>query len=86
MIMTKPSVNAPGSEWLESAWTDMAYDADEVSIRVQRINGVFVEHYAIYIDGKRQRKTYFGETARWHVARDFNDLVHWTEAVYGDEL
>lgn len=86
----KPSVNEPGSEWETLATRRAVQGGAEVSIARQRLNTedevVLLDHYAIYINGKRQRRTYFGESARHEVARKFNDMIHWTAAVYGDEL
>lgn len=82
---TKPSVR-------EGHWTTRAECGgfeegfEYVAIKRQVLDGDYQDHYAIYIDGKRQRKTYFGETAHHDVARAYNDLVGWQNAVFGDEL
>lgn len=80
---TKPKVG-------EGIWlpTDAWCEVDHVLYEVweQKISDTYQDHYAIYINGKRQRKTYFGETAHHDVARAYNDLVGWQNSVSGDEL
>lgn len=80
---TKPSVTA--GEWVQcAAWAKV--DGVLYEVWEQKISGTYQDHYAIYINGKRQRKTYFGETAHHDVARAYNDLVGWQNTIYGDEL
>lgn len=79
---TKQSVTK--GEW--TARAECYTNGHEYRIKVQIVDGSYQDHYAIYIDGKRQRKTYFGETAHWDVARAYNDLVGWKNSVFGDEL
>lgn len=80
---TKPKVGE--GMWVPTAaWCEV----DRVLYEVweQIVDGTYQDHYAIYIDGKRQRKTYFGETAHHDVARAYNDLVGWQNTIFGDEL
>lgn len=79
---TKPSVSE--GEWWTRAWC--AVDGTEYAVKAQYIDGDYQDHYAIYINNKRQRKTYFGESAHHAVARAYNDLVGWKNTIYGDEL
>ncbi len=57
-----------------------------VEVKVQVIDNVWQDHYAVYVNGKRERKTYFGESAHHDAARAFNDRVHWSQMIIGDEL
>jgi hypothetical protein len=80
---TKPSVRE--GHW----WTrveGMTKQGEIINIAMQVIDGTWQDHYAIYINGKRQRKTYFGESAHHEVARAYNDLVGWQNTIFGDEL
>ena len=79
---TKPSVTA--GEWWTRAWC--AVDGIEYAVKCQYIDGTYQDHYAIYVNDKRMRKTYFGESAHHDVARAYNDLVGWQNSVFGDEL
>lgn len=80
---TKPSVRE--GEWVIcQAWAEV--DGILYQVWEQMIDGAYQDHYAIYVNGKRQRKTYFGESAHWDVARAYNDLVGWQNTIYGDEL
>jgi hypothetical protein len=79
---TKPSVTK--GEWTTRA--QCGVDGKDISIKVQILDDTYQDHYAIYINGKRQRKTYFGEMAHHDVARAYNDLVGWQNSVFGDEL
>lgn len=84
---TKPSVRE--GYWLTLATctiSDDDYNLTDYEIRVQVVDDTYQDHYAIYINGKRQRKTYFGEMAHHDVARAYNDLVGWQNSVFGDEL
>lgn len=78
----KPSVR--DGYWYTRA--SAVVDGTEYRINRQVLDGEYQDHYSIYINGKRQRKTYFGETAHWDVARAFGDLVGWQNGVFGDEL
>lgn len=79
---TKQSVTK--GEWTTRA--ECYTNGHEYRIKVQIVDGSYQDHYAIYIDGKRQRKTYFGESAHHAVARAYNDLVGWQNTIFGDEL
>jgi hypothetical protein len=79
---TKPSVRE--GEWLTCA--QCGVDGKDIHIKVQIVDNTYQDHYAIYINDKRQRKTYFGESAHWDVARAYNDLVGWQNTIFGDEL
>jgi len=79
---TKQSVTK--GEW--GIVAEAEYDDKDYTIARQYFDGDWQDHYAFYIDGKRQSKTYFGETAHYDVARVFNDHVHWTQTVSGDML
>ena len=79
---TKPSVR----EGLWYTCVECRVDGKDISIKVQILDGTYQDHYAIYINGKRQRKTYFGESAHHDVARAYNDLVGWQNSIFGDEL
>lgn len=79
---TKPSVRE--GRWYTRA--ECRVDGHSYRINVQVIDGTYQDHYAIWVDGKRQRKTYFGESAHHDVARAYNDLVGWQNSVFGDEL
>lgn len=79
---TKQSVTK--GEWLTVA--ECTADHNDYQIKVQMVDNDYQDHYALYINGRRQRKTYFGETAHWAVARAYNDLVGWQNSVFGDEL
>lgn len=83
--MKKPSVN--DGRWITRA-AGVTDEGDDryIEIRRQAIDGAFVDHYAIYIEEKRQRKTYFGESAHYDVARAYNDMVHWTCTIDGSSL
>ena len=45
-----------------------------------------IDHYRLWIDGKMQRKTYFGETAYNDVVRALGDMVHWSCQPTVDDL
>lgn len=79
---TKPSVK----EGYWSTRVSRVVDGTAYVIKVQTIDGTYQDHYAIYENNRRQRKTYFGESAHHDVARVFNDLVGWQNSVFGDEL
>lgn len=80
---TKPKVGE--GMWVPTAaWCEV--DRVRYEVWEQIVDGTYQDHYAIYIDGKRQRKTYFGETAHHDVARAYNDLVGWQNTIFGDEL
>lgn len=80
---TKPKVTA--GEWVQcAAWAEV--DGVLYEVWEQKVAGTYQDHYAIYINGKRQRKTYFGESAHHDVARAYNDLVGWQNTIFGDEL
>jgi len=80
---TKPKVSE--GEWVQcAAWANV--DGVLYEVWEQKVNGTYQDHYAIYINGKRQRKTYFGESAHHEVARAYNDLVGWKNTIFGDEL
>ena len=79
---TKPSVR----EGLWYTRTECRVDGTTYRINRQVIDGDWQDHYSIWIDGHRQRKTYFGESAHHDVARAYNDLVGWQNTIYGDEL
>lgn len=80
---TKPSVK-------EGTWYTVAgsltHNDEAIDIKRQYISPNDQDHFAIYINGKRQRKTYFGETAHFDVARAYNDLVPWQYYVDGMSL
>ena len=79
---TKPSVTK--GAWLTSA--ECRVDGTDYAVKVQMIDGYYQDHFAIYINGKRQRKTFFGEMSHHDVARAYNDLVGWQNSIFGDEL
>lgn len=79
---TKPKVSE--GEWFTCVST--VVDGTEYCVKRQGINGIFHDHYTICINGKRQRKTYFGELAHYDVARAYNDIVGWPHFISGDEL
>lgn len=80
---TKQSVTK--GEWYTRA-EGITEDGQGIKIKVQVIDGDYQDHYAIYVNGHRQRKTYFGESAHHDVARAYNDYVGWQNSVFGDEL
>lgn len=79
---TKQSVTK--GEWLPVV--GVIVDGTDYEIAQQYFDDDYQDHYALYINGKRQRKTYFGETAHHDVARAYNDLVGWQNTIFGDEL
>ena len=80
---TKQSVTK--GEWYTRA-EGITEDGQGIKIKVQVIDGEYQDHYAIYVNGKRERKTYFGETAHYDVAREYNDRVGWQQFVDGMSL
>lgn len=80
---TKPSVN--DGSW-DTRVEGITKQGEIINIKVQVIDHTWQDHYAIYLNDKRQRRTYFGETAHYDVARVYNDLVHWSQAITGDML
>lgn len=87
---TKPSVRE--GRWYTRAQcmtpdhTGTTPELVKIEVKRQYLHDEYQDHYAIYIDDKRQRKTYFGETAHWAAASAFNNLVHWTQTITGDVL
>lgn len=79
---TKQSVTK--GEWLTVV--GCTTEGNDYQIKVQIVDNDYQDHYALYINGKRQRKTYFGESAHHSVARAYNDLVGWKNTIFGDEL
>lgn len=82
-VYTKPSVRA--GQW-ETLVEGLTTDGEFINIKMQIVDHTYQDHYAIYINDKRERKTYFGESAHHAVARAYNDRVHWGQQVFGDEL
>ncbi len=66
--------------------TDTTPELVKIEVKRQFIDGEYTDHYAIYFDGRRERKTYFGESAHYDAARRYNELVHWTQTITGDVL
>ena len=80
---TKPSVRE--GKWYTRVG-GFTKQGELIDIKVQIIDHTWQDHYAIYINDKRERKTYFGESAHHEVARVYNDLVHWGQMITGDVL
>lgn len=74
---TKPSVKQGEWNLVVSRLVGMTY----IEIYEQFVDGTYQDHYAIYIDGKRQRPTFFGEMAYHDVKRAFNNLVGWPNMI-----
>lgn len=79
---TKPSVRE--GHWETRARAETLDNI--VEVKVQIIDNDWQDHYAVYVNGKRQRTTYFGESGHYAAARAFNDRVHWSQMITGDEL
>lgn len=58
------------------------YEGKQVCIFRQVIDDEYVDHYYLTIDGKRQPRSYFGESAHHTIVRKFNDEVHWTQMIH----
>ena len=82
-VYKKPSVTEGKWYTVAGTFTKLGEDID---IKVQFLDDTYQDHFAIYINGKRQRKTYFGEMAHFDVARAYNDLVPWQNTVDGMSL
>ena len=82
-VYKKPSVREGQWYTVAGAFTKLG---EEIDIKRQYIDHTDQDHFAIYLNGKRQRPTYFGEMAHFDVARAYNDLVPWQNTVDGMSL
>lgn len=83
MIYKKPSVK---EGWWAVRVFDTAEDGSELEIQQQWVDEQPIDHYRIVVNGRNPRKTYFGESAHFDVASDFNGRVHWTRVVHGMDI